>query len=40
MGSKVSQPVPNMDDSLTSDMIEELCHDTGFTEDELRTLHT
>lgn len=40
MGSKTSQPVSKTDDALNPQTIDELCQDTGFTEEELRTLHT
>lgn len=40
MGSKTSQHISQTDDLLNPQTIEELCQDTGFTEEELRTLHT
>lgn len=39
MGSKTSQHFLKPDEFLNAQTMEELCHDTGFTEDELRTLH-
>jgi hypothetical protein len=40
MGSKSSRHASENGESLSKETIDELCQDTGFTEDELLTWHT
>jgi hypothetical protein len=40
MGSKQSQHNSDNTETLSQEAIDELCHDTGFTEEELLNWHT
>jgi uncharacterized protein YidB (DUF937 family) len=40
MGSKLSRNPSDVGESLSKETIEELCQDTGFTEEELLNWHT